>query len=144
MTIKFMTGVAGTLINIYRPDDLKTPIATVDAADDPEDMRGQIRDAVQAAYQIGLDTAKSEPDGETKITTSGVARAYNNGYDAGHRAGRLEGYDAAKSEPLKEDPRVRNAVERAYNEGRRQGREQHAAQLRALLDEGKKKRGPKK
>lgn len=101
-----MTGVAGTLINIYRPDDLKTPIATVDAADDPEDMRGQIRDVVQAAYQIGFDTAKREP--------------------------------------LKEDPRVRNAVERAYNEGRRQGREQHAAELRALLDEGKKKRGPKK
>lgn len=101
-----MTGVAGTLINIYRPDDLKTPIATVDAADDPEDMRGQIRDAVQAAYQIGLDTAKSEP--------------------------------------LKEDPRARKAVERAWNEGRRRGREQHAAELRALLDEGKKKRGPKK
>ena len=106
MTIKFMTGVAGSLINIYRPDDLKTPIATVDAADDPEDMRGQIRDAVQAAYQIG--------------------------------------YETAKCEPLKEDPRVVKAVERAWNEGRRQGREQHAAQLRALLDEGKKKRGPKK
>ena len=106
MTLKFMTGVAGSLINIYRPDDLKTPIATVDAADDPEDMRGQIRDAVQVAYQIGFDTAKSEP--------------------------------------LKDDPRARKAVERAYNEGRRQGREQHAAELRALLDEGKKKRGPKK
>ncbi|MCL3537596.1 hypothetical protein ACH6YM_24660 [Klebsiella pneumoniae] len=106
MTIKFMTGVAGSLINIYRPDDLQTPIATVDAADDPEDMRGQIRDAVQAAYQIGLETAKSEP--------------------------------------LKEDPRARKAVERAWNEGRRRGREQHAAELRALLDEGKKKRGPKK
>lgn len=106
MTLKFMTGVAGTLINIYRPDDLQTPIATVDAADDPEDMRWQIRDAVQAAYQIGFDTAKSEP--------------------------------------LKEDPRAIKAVERAYNEGRRQGREQHAAQLRALLDEGKKKKGPKK
>lgn len=134
MTIKFMTGVAGMLINIYRPDDLKTPIATVDAGDDPEDMRGQIRDAVQLAYQIGLDAAPP----------NGVARAYNNGYDAGHKAGRLEGYDAAKSEPLKEDQRVRNAVERAYNEGRRAGREQHAAQLRALLDEGTKKRGPKK
>lgn len=106
MTIKFMTGVAGMLINIYRPDDLTTPIATVDAGDDPEDMRGQIRDAVQLAYQIG--------------------------------------FDMAKSEPLKEDQRVRNAVERAYNEGRRQGREQHAAQLRALLDEGKKKKGQKK
>lgn len=106
MTIKFMTGVAGTLINIYRPDDLKTPIATVDAADDPEDMRGKIRDAVQLAYQIGVEMAKSEP--------------------------------------LKEDPRARRAVERAWNEGRRQGREQHAAQLRALLDEGKKKKGPKK
>ena len=106
MTIKFMTGVAGSLINIYRPDDLKTPIATVNSADDVEDMRGQIRDAVQAAYQTGFDTAKSEP--------------------------------------LKDDPRVVKAVERAWNEGRRQGREQHAAQLRALLDEGKKKRGPKK
>lgn len=139
-----MTGVAGNLINIYRPDDLKTPIATVDAADDPEDMRGQIRDAVQAAYQIGLETEICEPYGATKITPSGVARAYDNGYDAGHRAGRLEGYDAAKNEPLKEDPRVRKALERAYNEGRRQGRQQHAAELRALLDEGKKKRGPKK
>lgn len=101
-----MTGVTGSVIDIYRPDDLKTPIATVNSADDVEDMRGQIRDAVQVAYQMGFDTAKSEP--------------------------------------LKEDPRVVKAVERAWNEGRRQGREQHAAQLRALLDEGKKKRGPKK
>lgn len=106
MTLKFMTGVTGSVIDIYRQDDLKTTIATVNSADDVEDMRGQIRDAVQAAYQIGFDTAKSEP--------------------------------------LKEDPRALKAVERAYNEGRRQGREQHAAQLRALLDEGKKKKGPKK
>lgn len=61
MTIKFMTGVAGTLINIYRPDDLKTPIATVDAADDPEDMRGQIRDAVQTAYDMGVKSVYEMP-----------------------------------------------------------------------------------
>lgn len=63
---------------------------------------------------------------------------------AAYNAGHNDGYREAKSEPLKEDPRVVKAVERAWNEGRRQGREQHAAQLRALLDEGKKKRGPKK
>lgn len=63
---------------------------------------------------------------------------------AAYNAGHNDGYREAKSEPLKEDPRALKAVERAYNEGRRQGREQHAAQLRALLDEGKKKRGPKK
>lgn len=142
--VKFRTGIAGNVVNIYHPGDLKTPIATVDTADDPEDMDWQIREAVQAAYQIGLETEICEPVDDTTATVRGLTRAYNNGYDAGHKAGRLEGYDAAQNEPLKDDPRVIKAVERAWNEGRRQGREQHAAELRALLDEGKKKRGPKK
>lgn len=104
--INFKTDVKGSVVLIYKADDMKTPIATVNSADDVEDMRGQILDAVQAAYHIG--------------------------------------YHAAKSEQLKEDPRVVKAVERAWNEGRLKGREQHAAQLRALLDEGPKKRGKKK
>lgn len=102
----FKTDVKGSVVLLYRADDMKMPIATVNSADDVEDMRGQILDAVQLAYNAG--------------------------------------YAAAKSEPIKEDARAVRAVERAYNEGRRAGREQHAAQLRALLDEGTKKRGPKK
>lgn len=65
MTIKFMTGVAGTLINIYRPDDLKTPIATVDAADDPEDMRG---------HTITAMTPGIEPDAWKGMTPPKVNR----------------------------------------------------------------------
>lgn len=54
------------------------------------------------------------------------------------------GYAAAKSEPLKEDARAVRAVERAYNDGFRKGREHHAAQMRALLEMGKRSRRTKK
>ena len=102
----FKTDVKGSVVLIYKADDLKTPIATVNSADDVEDVRGQIWDAVQAAYNAG--------------------------------------YAAAKSEPLKDDARAIRAVERAYNDGFQKGKAHHAAQMRALIDLGKRSRRTKK
>lgn len=102
----FKTDVKGSVVLIYKADNLKTPIATVNSADDVEDMRGQVLEAVQTAFNLG---------------------AYS-------------GYHDAKSEPLKDDPRVMRAISRAM----KAGREQYAAQLRTLLDEGKNTRGKKK
>lgn len=94
----FKTDVKGSLVLIYKADDLKTPIATVNSADDVEDVRGQIREAVMAAYHLGV----------------------------------LDGFNEAKSDPLADDPRVIRAIRRAT----KAGREQHARELRALLNEG--------
>lgn len=94
----FKTDVKGSVVLIYKDDNLQKPVATVNSADDVEDMRGQIRDAIMAAYHIGV----------------------------------MDGYKEAKSEPLRDDPRVIRALQRAT----KAGREQHAAQLRALLNEG--------
>lgn len=86
----FKTDVKGSVILVYPAYDLKTPIASVYSADDVEDMRGQILDAVQAAYEMGF------------------------------RAAHIE------------NPEVRQAIRRAT----KAGREQHAKELRALLNEG--------
>jgi hypothetical protein len=94
----FKTDVKGSVVLLYKDDNLQKPVATVNSADDVEDMRGQIREAVMAAYHIGV----------------------------------MEGYRDAKSEPLRDDPRVIRALQRA----KKAGREQHAAQFRALLNEG--------
>lgn len=94
----FKTDVKGSVVLIYAAENLQKPVATVNSADDVEDMRGQILDAVQKAYHLGA----------------------------------LEGFSEAKSDPLADDPRVILAIRRAT----KAGREQHARELRALLNEG--------
>lgn len=94
----FKTDVKGSVVLIYKDDNLQKPVATVNSADDVEDMRGQIREAVMAAYHLGV----------------------------------MDGFNEAKSDPLADDPRVIRAIRRAT----KAGREQHARELRALLNEG--------
>lgn len=87
----FKTDVKGSVVLIYKADNLKTPIATVNSADDVEDMRGQILDVVQSAYNYGYAAAKSEPLKEDARAVRAVERAYNNGFRNGqeHHAAQL-------------------------------------------------------
>lgn len=94
----FKTDVKGSVVLIYKDDNLQKPVATVNSADDVEDMRGQIREAVMAAYHLGV----------------------------------LDGFNEAKADTLENDPRVIRAIRCA----KKAGREQHARELRELLNEG--------
>lgn len=57
----FKTDVKGSVVLIYKADNLKTPIATVNSADDVEDMRGQVLEAVQSAYNAGINSVYEMP-----------------------------------------------------------------------------------
>lgn len=57
----FKTDVQGRLILVYQGDDLKTPIAVIDSADDVEDLRGAIWQAVQTAYDMGIESVYEKP-----------------------------------------------------------------------------------
>lgn len=57
----FKTDVKGSVVLIYKDDNLQTPVATVNSADDVEDMRGQIREAVQTAYDLGVKSVYEMP-----------------------------------------------------------------------------------